>query len=61
MPYATKYCAVGKFITLKMDCFEEYKGFLEVAFAIHPCYTVFFGLTAPATALGVLVNCFVES
>jgi hypothetical protein len=45
----------------KMHSFEEYQGFLEVAFAIHPCYTVFFGLTVPATALGVLVNCFGES
>ncbi len=41
-----------------MDCFEEYKGFLEVAFAI---LDIFFGLTAPATALRVLVNCFFKS
>ncbi len=38
-PYATLLNPVlDKFITLKMDCFEEFKGFLEVAFAIHHCY-----------------------
>jgi hypothetical protein len=29
---------LDKFFTLKNGCYEEYKGFLKVAFGIHPCY-----------------------